>query len=94
MEKAAWYFGLTKTDIDILRPHHQNVDELYNIIKEIKDVEVLDYMVNNCYNLVILAEGANCDPARQTFYSFWKNIGYSDKDIWNITQKYMYRTDI
>ena len=94
LEKAAWYFGLSKTEIDILRPHHQDVDELYNIIKGIKNMEVLDFMVNNCYNLVVLAEGDNCEPARQTFYSFWRNIGYSDDEIWHITQKYMYRTEI
>lgn len=94
LEKASWYFGLSKRDIDLLRPYHKNVDYLYDILRAITVRLVFDYMVNNTYNLVILSEGNNYDKAHTLFYKFWSKFGYSTIDIKKITQKYMYCIEI
>ena len=94
VDKARWYLGLSKKDVEILRPSYQDIEQLYAVIKGIHNQKILDYMVSNCYNLVILARGENQEPAHKTLYAFWKRLGYTDGDIWAITQKYMYRTEI
>lgn len=94
LKKATWYLGLTEKDIELLRPYHQGIENLYNTIKGIKNKSALDFMVNNCYNLVILSEGDNHKPAHDAFYNFWNSLGYSNDEIFTITRKYMYRTDI
>lgn len=94
LEKALWYFGLTQKDVDLLRPYHQKIDYIFEIIKDIKNRIILDYMVNNTYNLVILAQGDNYEPAHKLFFDFWSRFNYTKYDINIITQKYMYRTDI
>lgn len=94
LEKALWYFGISKKDVELLRPYHRELSNLESIIFSIKDYQVYDYMVNNCYNLVILAEGDNYEPAHTLFYEFWNKFGYTPLAIRGITQQYMYRTDI
>lgn len=95
VKKARRCFGLTEKEVELLRPHHQDIERLYTIIKGIDNQEVLDYMVNNCYNLVVSAAGTDCyEIAHKTLYAFWKRFGYTNGEIWDITQKYMYRTEI
>ncbi|WP_277234789.1 hypothetical protein [Phocaeicola salanitronis] len=94
LKKAAWYLGISKKDIDLLRPYHQDIETLYDIIKGIRTQLALDYMVNNCYNLIILADREHYESSHKAFYGFWKRLGYSGDDIWNITHKYMYRVEI
>lgn len=94
LKKASWYFGLTERDIDLLRPYHQGIDNLFKTIKDINNKSALDYMVNNCYNLIILSEGDNHKTSHDAFYNFFNNLGYSNSEIFDITRKYMYRTDI
>lgn len=94
LEKATWYLGMSKKDVDLLRPYHQDIEYLYNVIKGVDNRQALDYMVNNCFNLVILSEDDNHEIAHEEFYDFWKRFGYSAFDIKDITDKYMYRTDI
>lgn len=94
VEKARRCLGLTKKDAEALRPGYQDIEKIYAIIKGIHNQNVLDYMVNNCYNLVVLVRGDAYKEAYKTLYAFWKRFGYSDDEIWTITQKYMYRTEI
>ena len=28
LKKATWYFGLTQKEVELLRPHHQGIDNL------------------------------------------------------------------
>ena len=94
LEKALWYFGLSQKDVDLLRPYHQKLEYIFELIKDINNRLILDYMVNNTFNLIILARGGNYEPAHKLFFDFWNQFNYSKQEISIITQKYMYRTDI
>lgn len=94
LKKATWYLGLSNKDIKICRPYYKNLDDIYNKMRGIENKLALDFMVNNSYNLVILSRGDNYKSSCEVFYAFWQRFGYSESDIYHITQKYMYRTDI
>lgn len=94
LEKASIYLGLSKKEITILRPYNKDIEELYLKIRDLPKSILLDYMINNCNNLVILAEGENHILARNALLSFWSNFGYTVSEIDIITRKYRYRTDI
>lgn len=93
LEKALWYFGLSKKEVDLLRPYYQKIEYIFDQIRSINDQLVLDYMVNNTYNLIILAH-KNYEEATQLFYEFWSRFNYTKSAINLITKKYMFRIEI
>lgn len=96
LEKATWYLGLTKKQAIIYRPHYQSLDKIIPILKSIKgNKPAFDFMVNNTYNLILLAEGDKYDKVGQIYCDLWEHtFGYSHDEIRMIHNKYMYRTDI
>ena len=96
LEKATWYLGLTKKQAVFYRPHYQDINKIINILKGISNnKEAFDYMVNNSYNLILLAEGEKRKEIGKFYIERWQNeFGYTYEEIKIIQRKYMYRTDI
>lgn len=95
LEKATRYFGLTKQQAVLYRTQYQDINKIIEILKHVTNKQILDYMVNNTYNLLILSEGDKMVEIGCFYYNLWeKEFGYSRYEIKAIQQKYMYRTDI
>ena len=95
LEKATWYFGLTKKEVQELKPLYKDFEKITGIVKTINNKQALDYMANNCYNLIILIEDFDKRKAiGNQFYDLWAELGYSYEDVRTLINKYMYRTDI
>lgn len=95
LEKAASYFGMTKKQIDDFRPFYNTYDKIVPYIKQIKNRQILEYMINNCYNIfVLMGGGEEYKRLREQAYKLYEELGFSYDEVRRITNKYMYRTDI
>lgn len=94
LSKAAWYLGLSKKTIEISRSNHQNVRLLYNTIRTIDNMTIIERMIGNCRSIVILSLNYNQEQAFNAYYSFWENWGYRKDEIDNIVRNNPCRTDI
>ena len=56
LEKAAVYFGMKKMQIEELRPFYNTYEKIIQYIKQIKDKQILEYMISNCSNIFILMD--------------------------------------
>lgn len=95
LEKAASYFGMTKKQIDDFRPFYNTYDKIVPYIKQIKNRQILEYMINNCYNIfVLMGGGEEYKRLGEQAYKLYEELGFSYDEVRRITNKYMYRTDI
>lgn len=95
LEKAAIYFGMTKNQIEDFRPFYNSYDKITSYIKQIKNRQILEYMISNCSNIFILMD-ANENHRRlgEQAYKLYEELGFSYEDVRYIVNKYRYRTDI
>lgn len=94
LEKAAIYFGITKRQIEELKPFYNTYDKITSI-KQIKNRQILEYMISNCSNIFILMDV--CDEHRrlgEQAYKLYEELGFPYDEVRYIVNKYMYRTDI
>ena len=78
-----------------MKPLYKDFEKITGIVKTINNKQALDYMANNCYNLIILIEDFDKRKAiGNQFYDLWAELGYSYEDVRTLINKYMYRTDI
>ena len=56
LEKAAVYFGMKKMQIEELRPFYNTYEKIIQYIKQIKDKQILEYMISNCSHIFILMD--------------------------------------
>lgn len=95
LEKAAIYFGMTKKQIDDFRPFYNTYEKIVPYIKQIKNKQILEYMISNCSNIFILMDGGDeHKKLGEQAYQLYEELGFSHSEVRMITNKYMYRTDI
>lgn len=95
MEKSAFYFGMTKRQIEDLKPFYNTYEKIVPYIKEIKNRRILEYMISNCSNIFLLMD--ICDEHRrlgEQVYKLYEELGFSYEEVRYIVNKYRYRTDI
>ena len=59
LEKAAIYFGLTKQQINDFKPFYNTYEKITQYIKQIKNRQILEYMISNCSNIFLLMDGSD-----------------------------------
>lgn len=95
LEKAAIYFGMTKKQIDDFRPFYNSYEKIVPYIKQIKNRQILEYMISNCFNIFVLMRGGEeHERLVEQAYKLYEELGFSYDEVRRITSKYMYRTDI
>lgn len=95
LDKAAHYFGITEKQIKEFRPFYKTYDKIIPYIKEIKDRQILEYMISNCSNIFILMEyNEEHRHLKEQAYKLYEELGFSATEVRYIVNKYMYRTDI
>lgn len=95
LEKASIYFGMTKRQIEELKPFYNTYEKITSYIKQIKNRQILEYMISNCSNIFILMDV--CDEHRrlgEQAYKLYEELGFPYDEVRYIVHKYMYRTDI
>ena len=95
MEKASIYFGMTKRQIDDLKPFYNTYEKITSFIKQIKDRQILEYMISNCSNIFLLMDGSEKHKRLgEQAYNLYEELGFPYEEVRYIVHKYMYRTDI
>ena len=95
LEKAAIYLGLTKRQIEDLKPFYNTYEKIVPYIKQIKSRQILEFMISNCSNIFILMDRS--DKHKQLgeqAYKLYEELGFPYDEVRYIVNKYMYRTDI
>lgn len=95
LEKAAIYFGMTKRQIEELKPFYNTYEKITSYIKQIKNRQILEYMISNCSNIFILMDV--CDEHRrlgEQAYKLYEELGFPYDEVRYIVNKYRYRIDI
>ena len=95
LEKASIYFGMTKRQIEELKPFYNTYEKITSYIKQIKNRQILEYMISNCSNIFILMDV--CDEHRrlgEQAYKLYEELGFPYNEVRYIVHKYMYRKDI
>ncbi len=95
LEKAALYFGMTKQQINDFKPFYNSYDKIVPYIMQIKNRQILEYMISNCSNIFLLMDGGEEHKQLGTqAYNLYEDLGFSYEEVRTIVHKYMYRTDI
>lgn len=95
LEKAAIYFGMTKRQIDELKPFYNTFEKITSYIKHIKNRKILEYMISNCSNIFILMDASEKHKRLgEITYIFYEELGFPYEEVRYIVNKYRYRTDI
>ena len=95
LEKAAIYFGMTRQQINEIKPFYNTYDKIISYIKQIKNRQILEYMISNCSNIFILMESS--DKHKQLgeqAYKLYDELGFPYDEVRYVVNKYKYRTDI
>lgn len=59
LEKAAVYFGMTKQQTTNFKPFYNSYDKIVPYIKQIKNRQILEYMISNCSNIFLLMDDSD-----------------------------------
>lgn len=95
LEKAAIYFGMTKRQIEELKPFYNSYEKIISYIKQIKDRQIHEYMISNCSNIFLLMDiSEEHRRLGEQAYKLYEELGFPYEDVRYIVRKYMYRTDI
>lgn len=95
LEKAAIYFGMTKQQIEDYKPFYNTYEKITPYIKQIKNRQILEYMISNCSNIFLLMDGSEeHKQLGEQAYKLYEELGFSYEEVRAIVHKYMYRTDI
>ncbi len=95
LEKAAFYFGMTKRQIEEFKPFYNTYEKIVQYIKQIKNRQILEYMISNCSNIFILMNSSD-EHKRigEQAYKLYEELGFPYEEVRSIVNKYMYRIDI
>ena len=95
LDKAAIYYGMTKRQIDDLKPLYDTYEKITSYIKQITNRQILEYMISNCSNIFILMDGGEKHRSLgEQAYKLYEELGFSYENVRHIVDKYRYRTDI
>jgi len=95
LDKAAIYFGMTKQQIKDFKPFYNTYEKIISYIRQIKNRQILEYMISNCSNIFSLMEPS--EKHRQIgeqAYKLYEDLGFSYNEVRAIVNMYRYRTDI
>lgn len=95
LEKAAIYLGMTKKQIEDFKPFYNTYEKIIPYVKQIKNRQILEYMISNCSNIFILMDGSDEHKRLgEQAYKLYEELGFSYEEVRSIVNKYRYRTDI
>ena len=95
LDKASKYFGMTSKQIAEFKPFYNTYDKIISYIKEIKDRQILEFMISNCSNIFILMDGGpEHKQLGEQAYKLYEELGFSYEEVRYIVNKYRYRNDI
>lgn len=95
LEKAAMYFGMTKQQTTDFKPFYNSYDKIVPYIKQIKNRQILEYMISNCSNIFLLMDDSDEHKRLGAqAYKLYEELGFPHEDVRAIVHKYMYRIDI
>lgn len=95
LEKAAIAFGMTNKQIEQFRPFYNTYEKIVSYIKQIKNRQILEYMISNCSNIFCLMHGGDEHKRLgEQAYKLYEELGFSYAEVRRITNKYMYRTEV
>ena len=95
LEMAAIYFGMTKRQIEEFKPFYNTYDKIVHYIKQIKNRQILEYMISNCSNIFILMDRSDeYKRLEEQAYKLYEELGFPYDEVRYILIKYMYRSDI
>lgn len=95
LEKASIAFGMTKKQIDDFRPFYNTYEKIVPYIKQIKNRQILEYMISNYSNIFYLMRSdENHKMLGEQAYKLYEELGFSYEEVRFITNKYMYRTEV
>ena len=95
LEKAAIYFGMTKQQINDFKPFYNTYEKITQYIKQIKNRQILEYMISNCSNIFLLMDGSDTHRLLgEQAYNFYEELGFPYDEVRYIVNKYRYRTVI
>lgn len=95
LEKAAVYFGMTKQQTTDFKPFYNSYDKIVPYIKQIKNRQILEYMISNCSNIFLLMDDSDEHKRLGAqAYKLYEELGFPYEDVRAIVHKYMYRIDI
>ncbi len=86
---------MTKQQINDFKPFYNSYDKIVPYIMQIKNRQILEYMISNCSNIFLLMDGGEEHKQLGTqAYNLYEDLGFSYEEVRTIVHKYMYRTDI
>ncbi len=95
LEKAAIYLGMTKQQIEDFKPFYNTYEKIIPYIKQIKNRQILEYMISNCSNIFILMDTSDIHKfLGEQAYKLYEELGFPYEEVRYIVNKYRYRTDI
>lgn len=95
LEKAAVYFGMTKQQTTDFKPFYNSYDKIVPYIKQIKNRQIMEYMISNCSNIFLLMDDSDEHKRLGAqAYKLYEELGFPYEDVRAIVHKYMYRIDI
>lgn len=95
LEKAAIYLGLTKQQIEDFKPFYNTYEKIIPYIKQIKNRQILEYMISNCSNIFILMDTSDEHKCLgKQAYKLYEELGFPYEEVRYIVNKNRYRTDI
>lgn len=95
LEKAAVYFGMNKQQISDFKPFYNSYEKITTYIKQIKNRQILEFMISNCSNIFLLMDGGEEHKRLgEQAYKLYEELGFPYDEVRYIVNKYMYRTDI
>lgn len=95
LEKAAVYYGMNKQQISDFKPFYNSYEKITTYIKQIKNRQILEFMISNCSNIFLLMDGGEEHKRLgEQAYKLYEELGFPYDEVRYIVNKYMYRTDI
>lgn len=95
LEKAAIYFGMTKRQIEELKPFYNTYEKIVSYIKQIRNRKIIEYMISNCSNIFLLMDRSEEHKRLgEEAYRLYEEFGFPYEEVRYIVNKYRYRTDI
>ena len=95
LEKAAIYMGMTKRQINDFKPFYNTYEKIIPYIMQIKNRQILEFMISNCSNIFLLMNGSEEHKRLgEQAYQLYKELGFQYEEVRDIVNKYKYRTDI
>lgn len=95
LEKAARYFGIPKREIEEHKTYYNTYEKIVSYIKQIKNRQILEYMISNCSNIFLLMNRSE-EHRRlgEQAYKLYEELGFPYEEVRYIVNKYRYRVDI